>query len=132
MLTISRPLSSGQAQRYHAEEFTSRGQSYYAEAENVRGEWQGRLATDLGLQGDGEHEGGSAHEGCPANERKPDSPHKKREYQHTTWTAGFTCVNARARGAGTGHATMRRRRGGPAVDARHGVAVAEPVACRPR
>jgi hypothetical protein len=52
MLTISRPLSSGQAQRYHAEEFTSRGQSYYAEAENVRGEWQGRLATDLGLKGD--------------------------------------------------------------------------------
>ena len=52
MLTISRPLSSGQAQRYHAEEFTSRAQSYYAEAENVRGEWQGRLATDLGLKGD--------------------------------------------------------------------------------
>ena len=41
MLTISRPLSSGQAQRYHAEEFTSRAQSYYEEAENVRGEWQG-------------------------------------------------------------------------------------------
>ena len=31
MLTISRPLSSGQAQRYHREEFTSRAQSYYAE-----------------------------------------------------------------------------------------------------
>ena len=45
MLTISRPLSSGQAQRYHAEEFTSRTQSYYAEEENVRGEWQGRLAA---------------------------------------------------------------------------------------
>jgi conjugative relaxase-like TrwC/TraI family protein len=52
MLTISRPLSSGQAQRYHAEEFTSRAQSYYAEGENVRGEWQGRLAADLGLRGD--------------------------------------------------------------------------------
>src|SRR5574339_14061 len=52
MLTISRPLSSGQAQRYHAEEFTSRAQSYYAEGENVRGEWQGRLASDLGLKGD--------------------------------------------------------------------------------
>ena len=38
MLTISRPLSSGQAQRYHAEEFTNRAQSYYAEGENVRGE----------------------------------------------------------------------------------------------
>src|SRR5438874_4050971 len=52
MLTISRPLSSGQAQRYHAEEFTSRAQSYYAEGEGVRGEWQGRLATDLGLRGE--------------------------------------------------------------------------------
>src|ERR687888_2247783 len=52
MLTISRPLSSGQAQRYHAEEFTSRAQSYYAEGENVRGEWQGRLASQLGLEGE--------------------------------------------------------------------------------
>jgi conjugative relaxase-like TrwC/TraI family protein len=52
MLTISRPLSSGQAQRYHAEEFTSRAQSYYPEGENVRGEWQGRLAADLGLNGE--------------------------------------------------------------------------------
>lgn len=52
MLTISRPLSSGQAQRYHAEEFTSRTQSYYAEEENVRGEWQGRLAANLGLRGE--------------------------------------------------------------------------------
>jgi conjugative relaxase-like TrwC/TraI family protein len=52
MLTISRPLSSGQAQRYHAEEFTSRAQSYYAEGEKVRGEWQGRLASQLGLKGE--------------------------------------------------------------------------------
>jgi TrwC relaxase len=52
MLTISRPLSSGQAQRYHREEFTSRAQSYYAEGENVRGEWQGRLAAELGLKGE--------------------------------------------------------------------------------
>jgi conjugative relaxase-like TrwC/TraI family protein len=52
MLTISRPLSSGQAQRYHAEEFTNRVQFYYAEGENVRGEWQGRLASDLGLKGE--------------------------------------------------------------------------------
>ena len=38
MLTISRPLSSGQAQKYHAEEFTSRAQSYYAEGrERSRG-----------------------------------------------------------------------------------------------
>ena len=52
MLTISRPLSAGQAQKYHAEEFTSRAQSYYAEGENVRGEWQGRLAAEFGLHGE--------------------------------------------------------------------------------
>ena len=52
MLTISQPLSSGQAQKYHAEEFTSRSQAYYAEDERVRGEWQGRLADHFGLRGD--------------------------------------------------------------------------------
>ncbi len=52
MLTISQPLSSSQAQRYHAEEFTSRSQAYYAEGENVRGEWQGRLAEHFGLKGE--------------------------------------------------------------------------------
>src|SRR4051812_12704453 len=52
MLTISQPLSSSQAQKYHAEEFTSRSQAYYAEGEHVRGEWQGRLAEHFGLRGD--------------------------------------------------------------------------------
>jgi conjugative relaxase-like TrwC/TraI family protein len=52
MLTISQPLSSSQAQRYHAEEFTSRSQAYYAEGEQVRGEWQGRLAEHFGLRGE--------------------------------------------------------------------------------
>jgi conjugative relaxase-like TrwC/TraI family protein len=52
MLTISQPLSSAQAQRYHAEEFTSRSQAYYGEGEQVRGEWQGRLADELSLQGE--------------------------------------------------------------------------------
>ena len=52
MLTISQPLSSSQAQKYHAEEFTSRSQAYYAEGEHVRGEWQGRLAVHFGLRGD--------------------------------------------------------------------------------
>src|ERR1043166_3618659 len=52
MLTISQPLSSGQAQKYHAEEFTSRSQAYYAQGERVRGEWQGRLAEHFGLRGD--------------------------------------------------------------------------------
>jgi len=44
MLTVSQPLSSGQAQKYHAEEFTSRSQAYYSEGDHVHGEWQGRLA----------------------------------------------------------------------------------------
>ena len=54
-LTDAHHLSSvefGQAQRYHREEFTSRAQSYYAEEENVRGEWQGRLAANFGLRGE--------------------------------------------------------------------------------
>jgi len=52
MLTISCPLSSGQAQKYHVEEFTSRSQSYYAERDHVHGEWQGRLAEHFGPRGD--------------------------------------------------------------------------------
>jgi hypothetical protein len=47
MLTISQPLSSCQAQKYHAEEFTSRSQAYYAETGNVRGEWQERSPNIL-------------------------------------------------------------------------------------
>jgi len=52
MLTVSQPLSSGQAQKYHAEEFTSRSQAYYSEGDHVHGEWQGRLAEYFGLRGD--------------------------------------------------------------------------------
>src|SRR5687767_5503159 len=52
MLTISQPLSSAQAQKYHAEEFTSRTQAYYAEGDHVRGEWQGKLAAHFGLRGE--------------------------------------------------------------------------------
>ena len=49
MLTISKPLSSGQAQSYHKLEFTSETQSYYKQGDAVRGEWQGQLAARLGL-----------------------------------------------------------------------------------
>ncbi len=45
MLTISKPLSSGQAQSYHKLEFTSETQNYYKQGDAVRGEWQGRLAA---------------------------------------------------------------------------------------
>jgi conjugative relaxase-like TrwC/TraI family protein len=49
MVTISRPLSASQAQAYHRSEFTSAGQSYYTQSNQVRGEWQGKLAAQWGL-----------------------------------------------------------------------------------
>jgi conjugative relaxase-like TrwC/TraI family protein len=52
MLTISKALSSGQAQKYHKLEFTSKSQSYYQQGDDVKGEWQGKLAASLGLKGD--------------------------------------------------------------------------------
>ena len=51
MLTISKPLSSGQAQRYHAREFTSPEQAYYSQEGEVVGAWHGRLADEWGLTG---------------------------------------------------------------------------------
>ena len=52
MLTISKPLSTGQAQAYHSKEFTSTEQSYYNRQGQVRGEWHGRLAEQWGLKGE--------------------------------------------------------------------------------
>jgi conjugative relaxase-like TrwC/TraI family protein len=52
MLTVSKALSSGQAQKYHKLEFTSKSQSYYQQGDVVKGEWQGELAASLGLSGD--------------------------------------------------------------------------------
>src|SRR5713226_3201576 len=49
MLTISKPLSAGQAQSYHAEEFGNARENYYTEAEEIHGEWHGRLAEQWGL-----------------------------------------------------------------------------------
>jgi conjugative relaxase-like TrwC/TraI family protein len=51
MLTISKPLSAGQAQSYHKKEFTSREQNYWSQRGEITGEWQGRLARKLGLSG---------------------------------------------------------------------------------
>ena len=50
MLTISKPLSAGQAQSYHQKEFTSREQNYWSPGV-IAGEWQGKLAAALGLYG---------------------------------------------------------------------------------
>ena len=52
MLTISKPLSAGQAQSYHAEEFGNARENYYTEGEQIRGEWHGRLAEQWGLRGE--------------------------------------------------------------------------------
>lgn len=49
MLTISKPLSAGQAQTYHTKEFTSKEQNYWSHMGEIRGEWQGQLAGRFGL-----------------------------------------------------------------------------------
>ena len=51
MLTISKPLNSGQAQTYHAKEFTSAEQNYWKQGDSILGEWQGQLAEHYGLAG---------------------------------------------------------------------------------
>src|SRR5579863_3026749 len=51
MLTISKALSSGQAQTYHAKEFTAKEQNYWSQKGEIRGEWHGQLAGQFGLAG---------------------------------------------------------------------------------
>ena len=51
MLTISKPLSAGQAQSYHQKEFTAKEQNYWSQQGAIAGEWQGRLASQFGLAG---------------------------------------------------------------------------------
>ena len=52
MLTLSKPISAGQAQAYHKSEFANAKENYYTEGERVRGEWQGQLAERYGLRGE--------------------------------------------------------------------------------
>jgi conjugative relaxase-like TrwC/TraI family protein len=52
MLTISKPLSAGQARRYHAEEFQNARENYYTEGDLIRGVWYGELAARWGLAGE--------------------------------------------------------------------------------
>lgn len=52
MLTISKPLSAGQARRYHAEEFQNSRENYYTDGDQIRGTWQGQLALRWGLIGE--------------------------------------------------------------------------------
>src|ERR1700729_469152 len=51
MLTISKPLSSTQAQTYHAKEFTAAEQNYWKQENTIQGEWFGKLAEEFGLSG---------------------------------------------------------------------------------
>jgi len=52
MLTISKPLSAGQARAYHVEEFGNARENYYTEGEQITGEWHGQLAAQWGLRGE--------------------------------------------------------------------------------
>ncbi|MBZ5687735.1 MAG: relaxase domain-containing protein [Acidobacteriia bacterium] len=56
MLTISKPLSAGQAQTYHKEEFANAQENYYSEGDRIHGEWHGRLAQEWGLRGEVQEE----------------------------------------------------------------------------
>jgi conjugative relaxase-like TrwC/TraI family protein len=56
MLTISKPLSAGQAQTYHKEEFANAKENYYSEGDRIRGEWHGKLAQEWGLHGEVQEE----------------------------------------------------------------------------
>src|SRR5487761_1673665 len=51
MLTISKPLSAGQAQNYHQKEFTAKEQNYWSQRGVIAGEGQGQLASRFGLVG---------------------------------------------------------------------------------
>jgi conjugative relaxase-like TrwC/TraI family protein len=51
MLTISKPLSAGQAHAYHQEEFSNAQENYYSEGDKIRGQWHGKLAEKWGLHG---------------------------------------------------------------------------------
>jgi conjugative relaxase-like TrwC/TraI family protein len=51
MLTISKPLSGGQARTYHAREFAAKEANYWSREQQGHSEWQGKLAQEWGLQG---------------------------------------------------------------------------------
>src|ERR1700742_4105377 len=51
MLTMSKPLSAGQAQHYHKTEFANAKANYYTVGATVIGTWHGKLAASWGLTG---------------------------------------------------------------------------------
>jgi conjugative relaxase-like TrwC/TraI family protein len=56
MMTISKPLSAGQTQAYHRDEFGNAKENYYTEEDRIRGTWHGKLAEAYGLQGNVQEE----------------------------------------------------------------------------
>ncbi|HKU72927.1 MAG TPA: MobF family relaxase, partial [Pyrinomonadaceae bacterium] len=52
MLTISPPLSAGQAKDYYTEKFTNPQENYYSESGEVKGRWYGKLADEWNLKGE--------------------------------------------------------------------------------
>ena len=47
MLTISKPLSAGKAQTYHAKEFTAPEQNYWNKGAAIQGKWHGKISQHL-------------------------------------------------------------------------------------
>jgi conjugative relaxase-like TrwC/TraI family protein len=52
MMTLSKALAAGQAKDYFEAEYTSTQESYYSEADTVKGKWFGRQAEAWELQGE--------------------------------------------------------------------------------
>jgi len=51
MMTLSKALAVSQAQGYYQREYSSATESYYTEKDKIAGEWRGKIATELGLEG---------------------------------------------------------------------------------
>lgn len=51
MLKISKALSAEKVGTYYEKEYTNRGEAYYSQEGQLRGEWHGKLAETFGLSG---------------------------------------------------------------------------------
>jgi conjugative relaxase-like TrwC/TraI family protein len=51
MIRFSPPRAAAAAQTYFRDQYAGQGESYYSQAGQVEGQWQGKLATELGLAG---------------------------------------------------------------------------------
>ncbi|MDQ3651554.1 MAG: relaxase domain-containing protein [Acidobacteriota bacterium] len=56
MMTMSKALGAAQAKAYYQSEYSNSRENYYTEGEQVVGEWSGKLAEELGLEGPVERE----------------------------------------------------------------------------